>query len=83
MQAAVRAGLGVAVLPRSATCEGCEPITASAGLPPLPDTVIAEFTRPGSSENLGNAFAGFLEQALARESLVSGVAPTRTAAHGS
>lgn len=74
VQAAVRAGLGVAVLPRSATGEGCEPVATAAGLPPLPNTTVAVFTRPGASAALGNAFAGFLEQALARENPVIGAA---------
>ncbi|MBP0466652.1 LysR family transcriptional regulator [Roseomonas sp. PWR1] len=63
--AAVRAGLGVTVLPRTLVPPGLAPISPRAGLPPLEETVICLLLRegaPGAAEALARA----VEQGLAR-----------------
>lgn len=63
-QAAVRAHLGVTVLPRTMVPEGLAILGPDAGLPPLPDTEIALLRQPGSESAPVLRLAGFITQAL-------------------
>jgi DNA-binding transcriptional LysR family regulator len=68
--AAVRAGLGVTVLPRTLVPPGLAPLPARAGLPALEETVICLLLRPGAgaaAEALGRA----VEQGIARAAALS------------
>jgi DNA-binding transcriptional LysR family regulator len=48
VQAAVGAGLGIGVLPRSSLLAGMHRLTAAEGLPPLPDAQTVVIARPGA-----------------------------------
>lgn len=61
--AAVRAGLGVTVLPRRLMPPGLVALPRSAGLPGLPDTAICLLLRPGASL-AAEALARLVEQRL-------------------
>jgi DNA-binding transcriptional LysR family regulator len=68
--AAVRAGLGVTVLPRTLVPPGLAPLTARAGMPALEETVICLLLRDGAppaAEALGRA----VEQGIARAAALS------------
>ncbi|MBX9814521.1 MAG: LysR family transcriptional regulator, partial [Sphingomonas sp.] len=64
-QAAVRAGLGVAVLPREMVPPGLKPVGADAALPALADTEIALIEAPGASVT-AHRFAQHIAAALER-----------------
>jgi DNA-binding transcriptional LysR family regulator len=61
--AAVRAGLGVTVLPRRLMPQGLGPLPRGAGLPALPDTAICLVLRPGAPP-AAEALARAVEQRL-------------------
>lgn len=63
--AAVRAGLGVTVLPRTLMPPGLAPLPARAGLPPLEETVICLLMRPAAPA-AAEALARAVEQGIAR-----------------
>ena len=64
-QAAVRAGLGVAVLPREMCPPGLKPVGADIALPALADTEIALIEAPGASIT-AHRFAQHIAAALER-----------------
>ena len=64
-QAAVRAGLGVAVLPREMCPPGLKPVGTDAALPALADTEIALIEAPGASVT-AHRFAQHIAAALER-----------------
>ena len=68
--AAVRAGLGLTVLPRTLVPPGLAPLPARAGLPPLEETVICLLLRAGAPP-AAEALARAVEQGLARAAAVS------------
>lgn len=63
VQAAVRAGLGIAVLPVSAVDADMRRLTAKEGFPALPDSEIVAFLRQPESEP-ARAFVRFFEDAV-------------------
>lgn len=63
--AAVRAGLGLTVLPRTLVPPGLAPLGPRAGLPPLEETVICLLLREGAPR-AAEALARAVEQGLAR-----------------
>ena len=74
VQAAVRAGLGVAVLPRSALAEGLRAADDVCALPPLPRTAIAVFARDDGAPASTGAFVRFLKEELAKDGSFAGAA---------
>ena len=58
VQSAIRAGLGVSILPRSAVQEGM-PLVEHA-LPPLPDTSVMSYLRSDLSHPYAQRFIDFL-----------------------
>jgi len=64
LQAAVRAGLGVAVLPASAVSADMRRLGAAQGMPPLPEIAIAAFFHDDVRTTVGQAFLGYLRQEL-------------------
>lgn len=68
--AAVRAGLGLTVLPRTLVPPGLAPLPARAGLPPLEETVICLLLRDGAPP-AAQALARAVEQGLARAGALS------------
>lgn len=66
-QTAVRAGLGITVLPREMVPASLVAVTAEAGLPILPETEIALIEGPAISET-GHKLAQHIVEALERES---------------
>ncbi|QMW23672.1 LysR family transcriptional regulator [Sandaracinobacteroides saxicola] len=48
VQSALRAGLGVGLLPRSLAIDGIRPLPPEAGLPPLPDLALSLGLRPAT-----------------------------------
>lgn len=68
--AAVRAGLGLTVLPRTLVPPGLAPLPARTGLPPLEETVICLLLREGAPA-AAQALARAVEQGLARAGALS------------
>jgi DNA-binding transcriptional LysR family regulator len=68
--AAVRAGLGVTVLPRTLVPPGLAPLPARAGLPALEETVICLLLRDGAPP-AAEALAHAVEQGIARAAALS------------
>jgi DNA-binding transcriptional LysR family regulator len=68
--AAVRAGLGVTVLPRTLVPPGLAPLPARAGLPALEETVICLLLRD-SAPPAAEALAHAVEQGIARAAALS------------
>lgn len=64
-QAAVRAGLGISVLPREMVPDTLATVTSEAGLPTLPDTEIALIEGPAISET-GHMLAQHIVETLER-----------------
>lgn len=64
VQAAVRAGLGLAVLPSTALVEGLRPVGLEPGLPALPPAHVAAFLSDDRPEGLQRSFVDFLRQEL-------------------
>ena len=71
VQAAVRAGLGIGVLPRSALTEGLRPADDSLGLPPLPYSAIAVFAQKDVNTAVRTAFVDFLVEELKQTTALS------------
>lgn len=80
IQAAVRAGLGIAVLPRSALAEGLRPADETLALPPLPRSAIAVFARKDVNAAIRTAFVDFLTEELEKEGRLAKAPPVKAAA---
>jgi DNA-binding transcriptional LysR family regulator len=73
LQAAVKAGLGITVLPREMVPPGFLLIGAEHGLPPLPDTEIVLYRAPGALSRAAELLAEHIVHSL--ESASAGKAP--------
>jgi len=67
IQAAVQADLGVSLVGRSALVPGMKPIPHRAGLPLLPETALAIYTRPSPGHPMTPALTEFIARAVRRQ----------------
>jgi hypothetical protein len=65
IQAAVQAGLGISILGKSSVLSGMCVISPRAGLPALPDSALALYSRKSPFESLVRSLSTFVANAIA------------------